>query len=90
MRLSLRGTVLLAGFHVCVLSSAPAFAQNWNFDARNVGRDNTNTGSAFITDVRNGELSRDLNEYRGFSPQTSVVAEGLALAELGPYLQVPP
>ena len=37
-----------------------------------VGRDDTNTASAFITDLRNGTLSRDLNIYRGFSPQTNV------------------
>src|SRR3954471_10376059 len=30
-----------------------------------VGRDSTSTASAFITDLRNGELNRDLNVYRG-------------------------
>src|SRR5262245_27983662 len=29
-----------------------------------VGRDNSNTASAFVTDLRNGELNRDLNVYR--------------------------
>ena len=48
-----------------------------------VGRDNTATGSLFITDLRNGELSRDLNDYRGFSPATSVSAEGLASPNWG-------
>jgi hypothetical protein len=43
-----------------------------------VGRDDTGTGSLFITDLRNGTLNRDLNTYRGFSPATSVSAEGLA------------
>jgi len=131
-----------------VLTSAPALAQNWSFDARNVGlggigstsniafdmvdeqrpyrpivlpfglfqilpnlpkldptsdefdlvrsieyaaspihyivgRDSTNTASAFITDLRNGTLSRDLNVYRGFSPATSVAAEGLASPNWG-------
>lgn len=149
MRVCLRGIALLVGLHVCLLTPAPAFAQNWSFDARNVGlggigstsniardmideqrpykaivlpfgllfqvlpnlpkldptsddfdlvrtieysvsplhyivgRDDTNTASAFITDLRNGELNRDLNVYRGFSPQTSVVAEGLASPNWG-------
>ena len=48
-----------------------------------IGRDNTNTASAFITDLRNGELSRDLNVYRGFSPATDVSAEGLASPNWG-------
>ena len=48
-----------------------------------IGRDDTNTASAFITDLRNGELSRDLNVYRGFSPSTSVAAEGLASPNWG-------
>ena len=48
-----------------------------------IGRDDTNTASAFITDLRNGELSRDLNVYRGFSPATSVAAEGLASPNWG-------
>src|SRR5678816_1570486 len=134
---------------VCVLTAGPALAQNWSFDARNVGlggigstsniavdmvdeqrpyrpivlpfgllfqvlpnlpkldptsddfdlvrtieysasplhyivgRDDTSTASAFITDLRNGTLNRDLNEYRGFSPATSTVAEGLASPNWG-------
>ena len=48
-----------------------------------VGRDDTETGSLFITDLRNGELNRDLNYYRGFSPATSVSAEGLASPNWG-------
>ncbi len=48
-----------------------------------VGRDSTSTASAFITDLRNGELSRDLNDYRGFSPATSASAEGLASPNWG-------
>jgi hypothetical protein len=48
-----------------------------------IGRDDTNTASAFITDLRNGELNRDLNVYRGFSPATSVEAEGLASPNWG-------
>ena len=154
MRLSRERTVLVFCLHACLLVAAPARAQNWSFDARNVGlggigstsnialdmideqrpykaivlpfgllqvlpnlpkldpgsdefdlvrtieysvspihyivgRDATSTASAFITDLRNGELNRDLTVYRGFSPQTSVVAEGLGLAKLGTYVQVP-
>jgi hypothetical protein len=47
------------------------------------GRDDTDTGSQFITDIRNGELSRDLNAYRGFVPSSSVSAEGLASPSWG-------
>src|SRR5262245_47278091 len=48
-----------------------------------VGRDDTDTASAFITDLRNGELQRDLNVYRGFSPATNTFAEGLASPNWG-------
>ena len=48
-----------------------------------VGRDDTNSASAFVTDLRNGTLSRDLNVYRGFSPATSMSAEGLASPNWG-------
>lgn len=48
-----------------------------------VGRDDTDTASAFITDLRNGELQRDLNVYRGFSPATNTYAEGLASPNWG-------
>jgi hypothetical protein len=148
MKLPIRGTVLTVCLSAFLLTAAPAFAQNWSFDARNigmggvgstsnvavdmideqrpyralvlpfglfqvlpnlpkldptsdefdlvraieyaaspihyiVGRDDTNTASAFITDLRNGELSRDLNVYRGFSPATEVSAEGLASPNWG-------
>jgi len=43
-----------------------------------VGRDGTNTQNLFVTDVLNGELSRDLNDYAGFVPARELVAEGLA------------
>jgi hypothetical protein len=52
------------------------------------GRDNTQTGSLFITDLRNGTLSRDLNTYRGFVPATSVSAEGLASPSWGRTIKV--
>ena len=141
-------TVLFVCMSACALTSTPALAQNWSFDARRiaiggvgstssvaldivdeqrpyraivlpfglfqvlpnlpklnptndefdlvraieyaaspihfiVGRDDTDTASAFITDLRNGTLSRDLNTYQGFSPSTSVSAEGLAAPNWG-------
>ena len=48
-----------------------------------IGRDDSDTGSLFITDLRNGTLNRDLNTYRGFDPLTSVTAEGLASPSWG-------
>lgn len=48
-----------------------------------IGRDDTSTANAFVTDLRNGEMSRDLNDYRGFSPATSMSAEGLASPSWG-------
>jgi hypothetical protein len=148
MKHPIRGSVLLVCLLASLLTAAPAFAQNWSFDARNVGmggvgstsnvavdmideqrpyralvlpfglfqvlpnlpkldptkdefdlvraieyaaspihfivgRDDTSTASLFINDLRNGELSRDLNLYRGFSPQTDVSAEGLASPNWG-------
>ena len=148
MRLPLHRRVLSVCLLASVLSSTPAVAQNWSFDARNiglggigstsniavdmideqrpyrpivlpfgllqilpnlpkmdptsddfdlvrtieyaaspihyiVGRDDTSSASVFMTDLRNGELNRDLNTYRGFDPVTSVVAEGLASPNWG-------
>jgi hypothetical protein len=37
----------------------------------------------FIRDIVNAELNRDLNTYRGFTPATSIVAEGLAAPNWG-------
>lgn len=48
-----------------------------------VGRDTSDSGGAFLNDLRNGELSRDLNAYGGFRPQTSIAAEGLASPSWG-------
>jgi hypothetical protein len=51
-----------------------------------IGRDDgpgSNTGSQFVLDLRNGELSRDLNAYRGFVPARQPVAEGLSHASFG-------
>jgi hypothetical protein len=48
-----------------------------------VGRDTSDSGGAFLNDLRNGELSRDLNDYGGFRPATSIGAEGLASPSWG-------
>src|SRR5215510_12509159 len=48
-----------------------------------IGRDDTDSGEQFVTDIRNGTLSRDLNVYRGFVPATSITAEGLASPNWG-------
>jgi hypothetical protein len=148
MKLPIRGTVVVLCLYAILLIASPASAQNWSFDARNIGmggvgstsnvavdmideqrpyralvlpfglfqvlpnlpkldptkddfdlvraieyaaspihyiigRDDTSTASAFITDLRNGELNRDLTVYRGFSPATDVSAEGLASPNWG-------
>jgi hypothetical protein len=150
MRMSfpIRGTVFFVALHAAVLASTPALAQNWSFDARNIGlggvgstsniavdmvdeqrpyraivlpfgllqilpnlpkldptkpdfdlvraieytaspihyiigRNDTESGQQFVTDIRNGTLSRDLNVYRGFEPATSLTAEGLASPSWG-------
>jgi hypothetical protein len=43
-----------------------------------VGRDGEGTGNDFVTDILNGELSRNLNSYQGFVPAAEITAEGLA------------
>ena len=48
-----------------------------------VGRDSTDTGSLFITDLRNATLNRDLNTYNGFVPADNISAEGLASPSWG-------
>ena len=52
-----------------------------------LGRDTSERGGEFLNDLRNGELSRDLNTYRGFEPATSVSAEGLASPSWGGTLK---
>ncbi len=50
-----------------------------------IGRDSSsNPGqSAFVNDVRNGTLSRDLTRYKGFVPANSFQAEGLVAPSFG-------
>ena len=52
------------------------------------GRDTTNTGQQFVVDIRNAELSRDLNRYRGFVPANQPRAEGLASPNWGHTFKV--
>jgi len=40
--------------------------------------DEDEPGPAFVNDIVNARLSRDLNVYRGFRPDSAIVAEGLA------------
>ncbi len=37
----------------------------------------------FLDDLRNGEMSRDLNDYRGFTPPRTFLAEGLVAPSWG-------
>ena len=48
-----------------------------------VGRDDTDTGQRFVSDVRNATLSRDLNAYRGFVPAAQLQEAGLAAPSWG-------
>ena len=41
------------------------------------------TRGAFVSDIVNGDLSRDLNDYRGFIPRSELKAEGLASPNWG-------
>ena len=51
-------------------------------------RDGTGTGVEFVNGLRNGELSRDLNVYRGFVPVTQPIAYGLANPSFGGTIPV--
>jgi hypothetical protein len=48
-----------------------------------IDRNTTDTGQQFVNDIRNAELNRDLNTYRGFVPANDVFAEGLASPSYG-------
>ncbi|OLC30496.1 MAG: hypothetical protein AUH28_15425 [Acidobacteria bacterium 13_1_40CM_56_16] len=55
-----------------------------------IGRDSSNNPgeTAFVNDVRNGTLSRDLTKYRGFVPANSFLAEGLVAPSFGHTFKV--
>jgi hypothetical protein len=49
-----------------------------------VDRDSSDTvGQRLVVDIRNAELSRDLNRYRGFVPVNQPAAGGLAVPRIG-------
>lgn len=52
------------------------------------GRETTNSGQQFVVDIRNAQLSRDLNRYRGFVPANQPRAEGLAAPNWGGTIKV--
>ena len=60
------------------------------------GRDSVTPGQVngstalnnFVTDIRNAELSRDLNRYRGLAPANQPRAEGLASPNWGKTIRV--
>ncbi len=47
------------------------------------GREPGAARGAFVEDIVNGELSRDLNAYRGFVPASDIMAEGLVAPNWG-------
>ena len=53
-----------------------------------VDRDGSNTGIAFVNDIRNAQLNRNLNTYRGFVPLTQPVGYGLANPVFGGTIPV--
>ena len=53
-----------------------------------LGRETTNSGQDFVVDIRNANLSRDLNTYRGFVPANQPRAEGLASPNWGGTFKV--
>src|SRR5437016_32551 len=50
-----------------------------------IGRNSSNNSgeATFVSDVRNGTLSRDLTKYKGFVPANDFLAEGLIAPTLG-------
>jgi hypothetical protein len=51
-------------------------------------RDGTGSGVELVNDLRNGQLSNDLNRYRGFVPVSQPVAYGLASPSFGVTIPV--
>jgi len=56
----------------------------------NFGRDDSSDSpqGAFVRDIVNARLSRNLNVYRGFTPASSIVAEGLTSPSWGKTIKV--
>ena len=58
-------------------------------DAVTAGQVNTSSAlNNFVTDIRNAQLSRDLNRYRGLAPSNQPRAEGLASPNWGKTFKV--
>jgi len=53
-----------------------------------IGRNPAGTRGKFVKDAVNGELARDLNQYRGFRPTNHLLAEGLASPNWGKTVKV--
>lgn len=53
-----------------------------------IDRDGTGTGALLVNAIRNGELSRDLNVYRGFVPVTQPIGYGLGKPSFGGTIPV--
>ncbi len=53
-----------------------------------IDREPTDVGTAFVEDIRNARLSRDLNQYRGFVLPDQFTAEGLSSPAFGWTLKV--
>lgn len=58
-------------------------------DSATAGQSNGASGlNNFVTDIRNAQLSRDLNRYRGMAPANQPRAEGLASPSWGKTIKV--
>ena len=54
-----------------------------------IGRDTSSSGeTAFVNDIRNATLSRDLSKYKGFAPANDTLAEGLVAPNFGHTFKV--
>src|SRR5262249_17123338 len=47
------------------------------------GRDQVTVGDTFVSNIVNGSLSRDLNTYRGFTPQQTLSMAGVLSPHFG-------
>jgi hypothetical protein len=64
---------------------------HYTFGRNSATAGQTNGSSAlnnFVTDIRNAQLSRDLNRYRGIAPANQPRAEGLAAPSYGKTIKV--
>lgn len=53
-----------------------------------LNRDTGTSDSALVTDIVNGRVSRDLNRYRGFTPESRLTARGLLAPTWGKTFHV--